>query len=98
MFQPSTTCLIIVIFESVGLKIKKKKAEMFLLQSIVSSLVFVCLFFVFVNFFICGFVISDDEQSKLESSSSSFDNYYPEIAKVIYIANSNSGYKVINMS
>lgn len=36
-----------------------------------------------------SFIISDDEQSKLESASSSFDNYYPEIAKVIYIVNVN---------
>ncbi|NXW15240.1 DOCK9 protein, partial [Circaetus pectoralis] len=40
----------------------------------------------------------DDEQSKMESSSSSFDNYYPEIAKVIYIVNANSGYKVLNIN
>lgn len=55
MFQPSTTCLTIIIFESVGLKIeKKKKAETFLPWHIVSSYgVFVCLFFIcFCNFFL----------------------------------------------
>lgn len=34
----------------------------------------------------------------MESSSSSFDNYYPEIAKVIYIVNASSGYQVVNVS
>lgn len=43
------------------------------------------------------FLIADDEQSKMESSSSSFDSYYPEITKVIYIVNDYSGYKVLNI-
>lgn len=54
--------------------------------------------FSFLFFLKCGFIFSDDEQSKMESSSSSFDNYYPEIAKVIYIVNANSAYKVLNVS
>lgn len=80
--------LTIVIFEGIG---DLKKRNSFAME-------FCEYFGIFIFILKWGFIISDDEQSKLESSSSSFDNYYPEIAKVIYIVNVNLGYKIVNVS
>lgn len=51
----------------------------------------------FGSLFLMCVLIADDEQSKMESSSSSFDSYYPEITKVIYIVNDYPGYEVLSI-